>query len=89
MALETNQQFLMTPLVSPWNDSKMKNKWRNSILMMCHYPDLGSASDWSCHKDNVFQPIRSHTQMRLVTCHQYGVSVLIPHFQVILRRNQW
>ena len=45
MALETNQQFLMTPLVSPWNDSKMKNKWRNSILMMCHYPDLGSASN--------------------------------------------
>ena len=45
MALETNQQFLMTPLVSPWNDSKTKNKWRNSILMTCHYPDLGSASD--------------------------------------------
>ena len=59
MALETNQQFLMTPLVSPWNDSKMKNKWRNSILMMCHYPDLGSAFAWSCHKDNVFQPFRS------------------------------
>ena len=38
--------------------------------MMCHYPDLSSASDWLCHKDNVSQPIRSHTQIWLVTCHQ-------------------
>ena len=39
--------------------------------MMCHYPDLVSTSDWSCHKDNVFQPIKSHTHIWLVTCHQY------------------
>ena len=55
--------------------------------MTCHYPDLGSASDWSCHKDNVFQPIRSHTQIWRVTYRQYGISVLIPHFQVILRET--
>ena len=24
----------------------LRNKCRNSILMTCHYPDLGSASDW-------------------------------------------
>ena len=25
---------------------RLSNERRNSILMMCHYPDLGSASDW-------------------------------------------
>ena len=28
---------------------RLRNERRNSILMTCHYPDLGSASDWSCH----------------------------------------
>ena len=26
--------------------SEKLNKHRNSILMMCHYPDLDSTSDW-------------------------------------------
>ena len=26
--------------------SRLRNKHRNSILMTCHYPDLGSVSDW-------------------------------------------
>ena len=43
----------------------------SSILMMCHYPDLGSDSDWSCGKRNLLQPIRSTTQIRVVTHHQY------------------
>ena len=25
---------------------RLRNERRNSILMTCHYPDLGSASDW-------------------------------------------
>ena len=25
---------------------RLKNERRNSILMTCHYPDLGSAFDW-------------------------------------------
>ena len=29
--------------------------------MTSHYPDLGSASDWSCCEGNLFQPIRSTT----------------------------
>ena len=29
------------------------------------YPDLGSASDWSCRVENLLQPTRSH---------QYGIS---------------
>ena len=50
---------------------------RNSILMTRHYPDLGSASDWSCHVGNLFQPIRSTTQIWEVTRHQYGISALV------------
>ena len=29
---------------------RLRNDCRNSILMMCHYLDLCSASDWSCHQ---------------------------------------
>ena len=41
----------------------------NSILMTCHYPDLGSASDRSCHEGNLLQPIRSTNQVLAVTHH--------------------
>ena len=41
-------------------------KHRNSIQMMCHYPDRGIIFDWSCCKGNLLQPIR-----RVVTCHQF------------------
>ena len=34
--------------------------------MICHYPDLGSASDWSCRVGILFQPIRSTTQIWVV-----------------------
>ena len=27
--------------------------------MTCHYPELGSTSDWWCREGNVLQPIRS------------------------------
>ena len=33
----------------------LRNERRNSILMTCHYPHLGSASDWSCHHASGFQ----------------------------------
>ena len=56
---------------------RLRNERRNSILMTCHYPDLGSASDWSCHVGNLIQPIRSTTQIWVVTRHQYGISALI------------
>ena len=55
----------------------LRNKCRNSILMTHHYPDLGSASDWSCHLVNLIQPITSTTQIWVVTRHQYGISALI------------
>ena len=50
---------------------------RNSILMKRHYPDLGSASDWSCRLVNLIQPIRSATQIWVVALHQYRISTLV------------
>ena len=55
----------------------LRNERRNPILMTCHYLDLGSASDWSCCMENLIQPIRSTTQIWVVTCHQYGISALV------------
>ena len=43
----------------------------------CHYPDLGSASEWSCWKGNLFQPMISTTQILVMTRHQYGTSELL------------
>ena len=42
--------------------------------MMRHYPDLGRASDWLSCEGNLIQPIRSTTQIWVVTHHQYGIS---------------
>ena len=36
-----------------------------------------SASDWSCHMGNLTQPIRSTTQISVVTHHQYGISAFV------------
>ena len=38
------------------------------------YPDLGGASDWL---KEIFKPIRSTTQIWVVTRHQYRISALI------------
>ena len=45
---------------------RLRNDRRNSILMTRHYPDLGSASDWSCRVGNLFQPITRTTQIWVV-----------------------
>ena len=54
---------------------RLRNERRNSILMTRHYPDLGSASDWSCRGGKLLQPIKSTTQIRPVTRHQCGISI--------------
>ena len=56
---------------------RLRNERRNSILMTRHYPDLGSASDWSCRVGNLIQPIRSTTQICVMKRHQYGISALL------------
>ena len=48
----------------------LRNKRRNSILMTCHYPDLGSTSDWLKQISLEAWPIRSTTQIKVVTSHQ-------------------
>ena len=55
----------------------LKNKRRTSILMTRHYPDLGIASDWLKQIFHVARPIRSTTQIWVVTRHQYGISALV------------
>ena len=35
------------------------NNCRNSILMTCHYPDLGRASDWLCLEANLLKQLRT------------------------------
>ena len=45
--------------------------------MTRHYPDLGSASDWLKQISHAARPIRSITQIWVVTRHQYGISALV------------
>ena len=62
--------------VATWTLAKprLSNEHRNNILMTCHYPDLGSASDWLKREGILSQPIRRTTKM---TRHQYGISALV------------
>ena len=55
----------------------LRNECRNSILMTCHYPDLGSASDWLKQIYQAAWSIRRTTPMWVETCHQYGISALV------------
>ena len=50
---------------------------RNSILGTCHYPVLGSATDWLKKIFHAARPTTSTTQMWVVTRHQYGISALV------------
>ena len=45
--------------------------------MTRHYPDLGSPSDWLNQISHAARPIRSTTQIWVVTRHQYGISALV------------
>ena len=46
----------------------LRNERRNSTLMTCQE----SASDWLCREGNLLQPIKSATQIWVVTRHQMG-----------------
>ena len=47
-------------------------------LMTCHCLGLDSASDWLRQISVMARPIRSPTQIWVVTRHQYGISALVP-----------
>ena len=62
--------------------------FRNSTLVMCHYPNL-LPTGWSKFPfSHVAQPIRSTTQIWVVTHHQYGIYPLF-FSDIILQGNQW
>ena len=77
----------ITGLPAKW---RQRNKRKNSILMLHHYPDLGSTSDWTCRVGNLIQPIRSTTKIWVVMRHQYGISAFVFDFSdIIWQGNQW
>ena len=55
----------------------LRNEGRNSTLMMHHYPDLGSAFDWSFGMGNLIQTITGTSQIWVVMRHQNGISALV------------
>ena len=46
---------------------RLRNEGTNFILMTCHCRGQSSASDWLCCERNLLQPIRSTTQVWVVT----------------------
>ena len=66
LAWENCRYFVKPPLVSP----------RNNVV--CHYPNLGSASATMKKIPFAVRPIRSTTQIWVVTRHQYGISSPVP-----------
>ena len=64
---------------------RLKNEFRNSIMMTCHHPEPGSDSDRSYRVGNLIQPIRRTTQIWVETpwnfCARFS--------DVIWRGNQW
>ena len=56
---------------------RLTNERRNYILMTRRYSDLGSASDWFKQISRAARPVRSTTQIWLVTRHQYWISALV------------
>ena len=78
----TQRRILGAPL--------LRNKCRNSILMMCHNQIWVwyCASDCSYYEDNLLSPIRSTSQIWVVTRHQYGIFMCTHSSDVILLGNQ-
>ena len=46
--------------------------------MKSHYPDAGSISHYLKQISLAARQIGSTTQIWVMTCHQYGISVLVP-----------
>ena len=56
---------------------RLRYECRISILMTCHYSDLGSTSGWLRQISHLARPVRSTIQIWLVVRHQYGISAII------------
>ena len=58
---------------------RLRNVRRNSILMTCHYTELGTAFDWLKQVSVAARPIRSTNLIWVVEVrHQNGISALVP-----------
>ena len=51
--------------------------------MTRHFPDLGCASDWLNQISRAPRPIKSTTQIWVVTRYQYGISALVSQANTI------
>ena len=60
-----------TGFPAKWN---LRNEGRKFIVMTRQYQDLGSAPYWLNQISHAARPIRSTTQIWVVTHHQYGIS---------------
>ena len=56
---------------------RLRKEHRNSILMTRHYQDLGSASDWLKKILRAARPIRSATQIWVITRRHYRICALV------------
>ena len=63
--------------------------FRLSLLSIAGYPELGIASDWSCHMANLLQPIRRTTQIWVMMHHQRGISVLVSQMAGWRENQSW
>ena len=79
VAWENSRYFTTQPMFSPQNDAWGGNEPRNFIPMTCHYPDLGSASNWV---GNLLYPIRRRT-----TTHDYWHVISMEFLRSFLRRH--
>ena len=73
-------------LVNSFTFGRAKHSGSDRECKYLPFSDLGTASDWLCHVGNLLQPIRSTTQIWVVTRHQYGISVVISQ-TLFLRGN--
>ena len=63
-----------TGLPAKW---RLRNERRNSILITRHYPVPVSASDWLIQFSHAARPIRSTTQIWVVTCYSCNTHVTV------------
>ena len=70
---------------------RLRNEGTNFILMTFHCRGQSGASDWLCRERNLLQPIRSTTQIWVVTRHQYGILGLLlgRHFAGTPEEESW
>ena len=52
---------------------RLRKDCKNSILMTCHYPDLGSTSDWSSHEGICFKKSKALSDLGSMEFLQFRV----------------